>query len=277
MNYLEINIPVDSKLQDIIIAYLSNLDFDSFEQEDKLIKAFILSEKFNEEALKEVLSSYNIETFKISPLENKNWNEEWEKNFPDTVVNDKIHVRASFHKKIENIPFEIIIEPKMSFGTGNHPTTYQVMEAMLELDMNNKTLLDIGSGTGILAILAEKMGAKDILAFDYDEWCYTNMLENRDLNDSEIEVAQCNVLNQEELNQLTNGKNYDIILANLNRNLLNATFPKIKSLLKENTILITSGYYSEDEHYISEGVKEHLELERSKTLCKKNWTVNVYR
>lgn len=277
MNYLQVDFQLDSNQQEILIAYLSQLQFDSFEQNEQILKAFIEESNFDKSTLDSLLSELNISDYQLSVLENKNWNEEWEKNFPDTKIGDQIHVRATFHDKDPTIKTEIVIEPKMSFGAGNHATTYQVMEAMLDIDFNQKSVFDIGSGTGILAILAEKFGAKEILAIDHDEWCVTNMHENKSLNYSSIEIEACNLLIEGDLDKVIKDKKFDIILANLNRNLLDATFPQIKSLLNKNSILITSGYYVTDADHIEQQVNNALGLSKVNQLVKKNWTVNVFK
>lgn len=183
-------------------------------------------------------------TFSISTLENKNWNEQWESNFQPILIDDFVLVRATFHPKNENVQHEIIIEPKMSFGTGHHPTTSQVMQSMRLLNFANKKVLDIGSGTGILAFLAEKLGAASIIAIDNDEWCYNNCIENKVLNKS-INVKP-------EIGDLELVKNsaFDCILANIHRNFLVQNMQQLSALLLNDGYLLVSGFYAEDAHLI---------------------------
>jgi len=277
LNYLQINFSVEEIEQEMLIAYLDLLNFDAFEQSSNEVKAFIEKSALNMEEVNSICQKLQIKSPTISQIQDKNWNEEWEKNFPDSKIDNQIHVRASFHNRDESFPIEIIIEPKMSFGTGSHATTFQVMQAMLKEDFNNKSVIDIGSGTGILAILSEKLGASSILAIDYDHWCVTNMEENKKLNHSNIQLAQCDVLKKNDLLNLVAENKYDFILANLNRNLLDATFPQLKSLLKDNTCLITSGYYQEDTEIIKKSVENNLSLKCVNQLTKNNWTVNIFK
>lgn len=173
MLYLEANIEVNAEFSEILVAELAEIGFDTFLENENGLLAYILEEDFDDIAFKQIMETYAPKTtlfYSLKKIEKQNWNEEWEKSFDPIEVSDKILVRASFHESKPNFDHEIIITPKMSFGTGHHETTSQILELQLEIDHKNKSVLDVGTGTGILAILAEKLGANDIKAFDIDEW-----------------------------------------------------------------------------------------------------------
>jgi ribosomal protein L11 methyltransferase len=241
--YLEIKITVLSEFSELLMAEL--LDFDSFAETDYGIDAYILKDSFDENILKELQDKYKdffTFSYQVGELENKNWNEEWEKNFTHTTVDDQVMIRASFHPADPNFPHEIVINPQMSFGTGHHDTTAGVIRLMLEIDFKGKTVLDAGTGTGILAIMAEKLGAKFIYAYDIDEWSYNNCLDNFKLNNStKIEIEQGDVSLIERF-----GKDFDITLANINKNVLLQDIPFFQKHIKENGYLVLSGFYQND-------------------------------
>ncbi|HEY8400888.1 MAG TPA: 50S ribosomal protein L11 methyltransferase, partial [Cytophagaceae bacterium] len=180
-------------------------------------------------------------SYSVGELENKNWNEEWEKNFDPVMVEDKVAIRASFHPA-SGLPLEIIINPKMSFGTGHHETTYMMVQNQLEIDHKDKLVMDAGSGTGVLAILACKLGAKQILAFDVEDWAFENLQENVKLNNCSVVIPAKGDITQ--VNHLA--ENYDIILANINKNVLLKEMPLYARYLKQGGTLILSGFYEED-------------------------------
>jgi ribosomal protein L11 methyltransferase len=231
---------------EILIAELGELPFESFTDHDFGIVAYIQKDLWNENILDDLFIltspeftiSYNIE--EIAPV---NWNEEWEKNFEPIDVDDKCHVRATFHPKT-TAEFDIVIEPKMSFGTGHHETTHIMIQHLLQMDVTGLKTLDMGCGTAILAILAEKKGALPIDAIDIDNWCYLNSIENAERNNCKhISVYEGDA-------SLLQGKKYDLIIANINRNiLLNDLQTYVDCLLPKGTILL-SGFYTEDIPFI---------------------------
>jgi ribosomal protein L11 methyltransferase len=263
MNYIEVTIHVRNKeLQEILIAKLSDNNYYGFEEEEELFKAYINEEQFNEEELKSVLGNNQI-VYKLSTIAEQNWNQLWESNFDPITVDDFVGVRASFHQPIVNVQHEIIITPKMSFGTGHHATTWMMMKAMQSLNFTNKTVFDFGTGTGILAILAEKLGAAEILAVDYDDWCIQNATENLETNDcSKIILMKgdtANVLQQ-----------FDIILANINRNIIEDNFQWLAQNLKPGSTLLLSGLLTEDEQPILKLI-EACNLKHFNTLNRSGW------
>ena len=233
---------------EILIAELGEKTFESFIETETGISAFVQKDLWNENILEDIQILSNPE-FKIEytfeEIEQVNWNEEWEKNFEPINVDGKCHVRAPFHEKT-NAEFDIVIEPKMSFGTGHHETTHMMIQHLLETDLAGKKTLDMGCGTAILAILAEMKGAQPIDAIDIDNWCYLNSIENAERNNCKhISVYEG------EASLLTD-KKYDVIIANINRNILLNDMQQYVASLNENGILFLSGFYTEDIPVISE-------------------------
>ncbi len=227
---------------EILIAQLGLAGFESFIETQKGVKAYIQKKDW-EKSQVETLQIFENPDFQIAythkEIAQTNWNQEWEKNFNPIEIDNTCVVRAPFHRSYD-VPFEIIIEPKMSFGTGHHETTYMMLQFILEEDFNSKTVLDMGCGTAVLAILASKRGAKKIDAIDIDTWCYENSKENCERNSCKnISVYQGDV------SLLTQIK-YDIILANINRNILLQDIPFYASSLHSNGIIFYSGFYKKD-------------------------------
>ena len=237
-NYLEFNFKIEplQPWNEILMAELIEIGFDSFTEEHDGILAYIQKETFKEEELKEVHLLQNPEikiSYTFQEMPNINWNEEWEKNFSPINVEDKVSIRAEFHGN-QNLPHEIIIQPKMSFGTGHHATTYLMIQQMLDMDFENKTVLDMGCGTSVLAIFAKQQGAGKTVAIDIDEWSVENSIENAARNSVELEISQGTAEN-------LGSENFDIILANINRNILISDIPTYVSVLNSGGQLLLSG------------------------------------
>lgn len=233
---------------EILIAELGEKAFESFIETETGISAYVQKELWSENILEDIQildnSEFNIR-YTFEEIEQVNWNEEWEKNFEAIEVDGKCHVRAPFHEKT-NAEYDIVIEPKMSFGTGHHETTHMMIQHILETDFTNKKTLDMGCGTAILAILAEMKGAQPIDAIDIDNWCYLNSIENAERNNCKhISVYEGDA-------SLLAGKKYDIIIANINRNILLNDMQQYVDCLNTNGILFLSGFYTEDIPVISE-------------------------
>lgn len=245
--------------QEILISELSELGSEGFEQNDKHLIAYFPEHLFRSYEVNEVLKGFS---FTINTMEEKNWNEVWEGNFEPVIVDDFCAIRAEFHNEIKNVQHEIVITPKMSFGTGHHATTYMMIEQMRDLDFHNRTVFDFGTGTGILAILAEKLGASDVVAIDVDEWSVTNARENILRNNcSNISV------------QLTSGfpsEKFDLILANINRNVILGYLPQIKKSMKQGSSLLLSGLLTEDGRDIIDSAKKQ-NIKFSKQSERNNW------
>ena len=233
---------------EILIAELGEKAFESFIETETGISAFVQKDLWDENILEDIqiLSNSEFEiSYTFEEIEQVNWNEEWEKNFEPIDVDGKCHVRAPFHEKT-NAEFDIVIEPKMSFGTGHHETTHMMIQHILETDLVGKKTLDMGCGTAILAILAEMKGAQPIDAIDIDNWCYLNSIENAERNNCKhISVYEGEA-------SLLVGKKYDVIIANINRNILLNDMQQYVDCLNENGILFLSGFYTEDIPVISE-------------------------
>jgi ribosomal protein L11 methyltransferase len=252
--YLAYHFSVEPKElgSEILIAELGEKPFESFIETDNGFSAYIQKELWTEDILNDIylLSSPEFTiSFIVEQIEQVNWNEEWEKNFEPIDVDGKCHVRAPFHPKT-NAKFDIIIEPKMSFGTGHHETTHMMIQHLLETDITNLKTLDMGCGTAILAILAEMKGAKPIDAIDIDNWCYLNSIENAERNNChEITVYEGDA-------NLLKDKNYDVIIANINRNILLNDMQQYVDSLKKDGILLLSGFYNEDIPFIDASCTE---------------------
>ena len=249
-NYLGYHFTIEPKEpgSEILIAELGEKPFESFIETETGIVAYIQKDLCFDTVLEDIyiLSSSEFKiTYSIEEIDQVNWNEEWEKNFEAIDVDGKCHVRAPFHEKT-NAEFDIIIEPKMSFGTGHHETTHMMIQHLLETDIEGKKTLDMGCGTAILAILAEMKGAKPIDAIDIDNWCYLNSIENTERNNcTEITVYEGDA-------SLLKNKKYNLIIANINRNILLNDMQIYVDSLDKNGILLLSGFYNEDIPVIEE-------------------------
>ncbi len=272
MNYKKITFPDTNGSNDILIAILSNIEFDSFEEKENELIAYIKEADLNISELKSVLSilpKLKCIKYEISDLENKNWNAVWESSFKPVVIDERCTIRASFHDKATT-EYEVEIEPKMAFGTGHHATTYMMISLMLNLDFTNKTVLDFGSGTGILSILAEKMNAKSIFANDVEEPAFENLEVNAKLNN-------CTKINNNLGGiEVVPNETYDIILANVNTKALSENLDLLKEKMHLNTIIMLSGILIEQRETILEICKK-LDLKLLETKEKNKWTSLLYQ
>ncbi|AWL78221.1 50S ribosomal protein L11 methyltransferase [Capnocytophaga canimorsus] len=249
-NYIEYDFVITplGEACEILVAELAEFGFESFVDSENGILAYVQEKDWYPEILNDIYILKNPE-FKISYtqklIKQVNWNEQWEKNFNPITVNEQITVRAPFHEKT-NTPFDIVIEPKMSFGTGHHETTHMMLEFLLNTQLLGKKVLDMGCGTGVLAIMAAKKGATDVTAIDIDTWCYENAQENIQRNETEfIKVLLGDAT-------LLNDQNFDVIIANINRNILLEDIPIYVESLSEGGTLFLSGFYQEDIPAIAE-------------------------
>lgn len=258
---------------EILIAELAEVQFESFVETETGVLAYIRKEDWHTALLSsvELLSRTDISiSYQHQEIEQVNWNQAWEDNFSPIVIDNLCYIRAPFHPKKAEIPFEIIIEPKMSFGTGHHETTFMMSQYILELsDLNSCSVADIGCGTGVLAILAKMKGSSRTVAVDIDTWCYENALENCQRNDTEsidVRLGNCQVLENE---------NFDIVLANINRNVLLAELPTYRKLLSTDGRLFLSGFYHEDLAQIKK-VCSRLNLRYVSHKIKNNWVAAYF-
>lgn len=250
MNHIQLTINnATPEVANIIIAQLSEMSYNGFEENENSLLAYINEDEFNEAALIDILAPYYL-TFNKKTIPQQNWNEVWESNFQPVIVNDFVAVRAGFHLPITNTKHEIIITPKMSFGTGHHATTYMMMELMQDIDFNNKTVFDFGSGTGILAILAEKLGAASVLAVDNDDWCIENATENAIGN-------RCENINIVKGGNADINQSFNIILANINKNILLENMQQLAANTDKQGVLLLSGLLIEDEADIVKAANQY--------------------
>lgn len=251
---------------EILIAELSENGYDTFIEHEDGFSAFIPSENFKQDILDEVLQilpkevNYSIEK---QELEDVNWNQEWEKNFEPILVENQIYLHADFHEKRDEIPYQINIQPKMSFGTGHHETTYLMLKTMLTMDFKDKFVLDMGCGTSVLAVFAKQKEAKHVLAIDNDTWAFENSLENAKRNQVEIDVKLGDA-------SLLENQTFDVILANINKNILLQDMEKYVENLNENGFLLMSGIYNFDVEDITE-IAEELGLTYISKEEKNSW------
>lgn len=277
MDYISYNFKLKPKSlsfqtgSEILIAELGNVGFESFTENEEGVIAYIQKTDWQKDLLNDVqlLQSEEIEiSYEIEEIEQVNWNSEWEKNFEPIQVDDLVSIRAPFHpdplQMNIGIKYDIVIEPKMSFGTGHHETTHLMIQQLIDLDLKDKTVLDMGCGTGILAIFAEMKGAGKLDAIDIDPWCYENSKENIQRNNCKhISVFEGDA-------SLLNKKKYDVIIANINRNILLQDLSVYSKCLNEKGVLLLSGFYSEDIPIIDkEAVRNKLKC--TKKLERNNW------
>jgi ribosomal protein L11 methyltransferase len=272
MTYLQITIPAaDPSLQEILIALLPGLGYEGFEQQEAALQAFLPEEQFDPAALEALLEQHGL-TYTTARLEERNWNEEWEKSFEPVQVEHFCAVRAHFHSPIPGVAHELIITPKMSFGTGHHATTYMMLDGMQHLDFHGRRVLDFGTGTGVLAILAERLGASQVIAVDNDPWSIENARENLAANHcSRITVLKADTIPSpgadHPLNRLTHSAApgaaapFDLILANINKHIIIEQLPALGQQLKAGGVILLSGLLENDfEDIENEALKNNLPI-----------------
>lgn len=275
MNHIELSLELDPEYVEIMIAELAEIDYESFVETDHGLNAYIEEPRFSEPALEEIIAKYKPQTaiaFSVKTLEKENWNQTWESNYETIEVLDQVRVRASFHESDSNFPYELQINPKMSFGTGHHETTWLVMAEQLSLPHQGAKLMDVGSGTGILGILGKKLGAESVLAFDIEEWAVENARENAALNEVEkgFEVFLGTI------SDVDSTRMFDGILANINRNILLEEMASYNRHLKEGGWMVISGFYEADAPGLADyGTK--LGLRVVKTNVRNEWAAITFQ
>jgi len=263
MQYIEIQVEIQNSIEsELIMAELLKLNFESFEETETILKAYIPQNIFEETETMQILHDFEVKC-SANIIEQQNWNQVWESNFEPISVDNFVGVRAHFHPSFQNTEYEIVITPKMSFGTGHHATTYMMMQLMQHINFKEKSVFDFGTGTGILAILAAKMGATNILAVDYDDWCIENATENFSQNSvSFIDLLKADTAATNE--------QFDIVIANINKNIILDNLQLLaKSLVKSGMVLL-SGLLQEDESEIV-AATTHLGWKHIETCTKGSW------
>lgn len=274
MAYLELSfsVPADEELIEILSARLEELGCDSFLQEELILKAYIEAPLLNMKELNDVLNeSYFQEVSLISSelLPEKNWNALWESNYQPVIIDHRCRIRAPFHDPDPAFAFDLLIEPRMSFGTAHHETTAQMIALLLDMEVENKKTLDMGSGTAVLAILAAQKGANPVWAVDNDEWAYNNAIDNVVLNKtSHIHVVMGDA-------EAIKGTSFDIIIANINRNILLNDMHIYREAMNEKGLLLMSGFYESDLPLIQQKA-EALGLKYQKHTSSNQWVAAVF-
>jgi len=264
MNFLQFDFEPHSKNDaEQLIALLSEKGFDGFIEEGISLIAFIPEERFNQQDFETILEKFTVLAYSKTVIENINWNKKWEEEFEPVIVDHFAGIRAHFHKPLKKVTHEIVITPKMSFGTGHHATTYMMIQLMKDLDFKGKTVLDFGTGTGVLAILAEKMGAKSITAIDNDEWSITNAAENAEQNN-------CTLITLQQATAVSTKEQFDIILANINLNVILANMAAIGTTCKVPGKVLLSGFLHTDEKAILQAATQ-AGFRKKTLLGKKEW------
>jgi ribosomal protein L11 methyltransferase len=272
MDYYELKLTLHPNTEinrDVLSALLANIGFESFVESNKGLDAFVPENLYSEEKIAGVLENLPLPDtsvqYHIEFVKSRDWNEEWEKNFFQPIlIDNQVVIHSSFHKDIPVLPYDIIIDPKMAFGTGHHSTTSLMVSYLLELDLNGQSFLDMGCGTAVLAILARMKGANPVTAIDIDEWAYENSLENIRLNhtpDIAVHLGDAELLGKDI---------YDVIFANINRNILLKDIPVYAQCLHSGSSLFMSGFYQEDVDVILEECKKH-QLQFVSYKEKNNW------
>lgn len=274
MNYIEVAFvckPNNEVVREVLSAELAEVGFESFVDTETGSTAYIQQDIYNEDSVKTVLSNFPLEasiTYTAQLIEGKDWNEEWEKNyFKPLVIDNRCIIQSTFHKEPETYDYNIYIDPKMAFGTGHHQTTELVIREILDFDFTHKSVLDMGCGTAILAILASMRGADPILAIDIDQWAYDNAIENLTLNHTnniDVKIGGAELLSIK--------RTFDVILANINRNILLNDIHAYASVLNPGGTLFMSGFYTEDIPVLTEECNRHS-LTFVGTKSKDNWAV----
>ena len=258
--------PTSDIQHDMLVTMLADLGFDSFMDDDMGLKDYCIEDQRDDHAVEELLAEpafSGVRLLGVEEMQDKDWNEEWEASYQPVVVNERCRVRAPFHAPDPSYEFDLVIEPKMSFGTANHETTAQIIQLMLDTDFQGKEVLDMGCGTAVLAILAKKLGAARTLAIDNDEWAYRNSFTNCDLNgvkDIEIVLGDAAAIKG----------NFDVVLANINRNILLRDMHHYVEAMKPNAHIFFSGFYTEDLPLIKAGAQA-LGLDFVCAKVRNNW------
>jgi ribosomal protein L11 methyltransferase len=268
MYHTKLSVTCPPDVRELIMAEIAEAGFDTFLETDDGFEAYVEMEKFDKEEVHAIIGKYDEEhpvTFSYDRIEKQNWNEEWEKSYEPIFVEDQCVIRASFHNIAKTFPYEIIITPKMSFGTGHHQTTYLMIKNQLSIDHKDKRVMDAGCGTAILSVMACKRGAREVEAFDIDEWSIVNGNENAEINDcSRVHIQQG------KLSDFEFEGDFDLILANINKNVLLDEIKLYQKYLSGGGLLLLSGFFTQDiEDLKIEAATYHLsEIRRDE---KENW------
>lgn len=268
MYYSRLRVVCDTSYSEILMAEMAEVGFDTFMENESGFEAFAEQDNVDDQKLDALKGKYAMVApleFYADQIEKKNWNEEWEKNYEPIIIENKIIIRADFHKPEKEYTYDIIITPKMSFGTGHHQTTYLMLNAQLDLDHRNKIVMDAGTGTAVLSVMASKRGAKIIDAFDIDDWSVENGNENITLNKCENVIIR-----KGKISEITFNENFDIILANINKNILLEEMHFYSAYLNAKGFLLLSGFYEYDVQDIMTEAQRYG-LQQTAVYTRDNW------
>lgn len=275
MNYIEVSFvcePNNETVNDILSASLAEIGFESFVESENGTVAYIQEKLFDESLIKNIITNFNLNTairYTQTLIADRDWNEEWEKNyFEPFIIDNQCIIKSTFHQTEDSYKYTIVIDPKMAFGTGHHQTTELMIREILKINLVEKAVLDMGCGTAILAILASLRGADPIAAIDIDEWAYNNAIENlalNHINNVDVKIGGAELLSDKS-------PAFDVIFANINRNILLQDIPKYATALNKGGNLYMSGFYTEDIPAI-ESQCEKNGLEKLESHSKDNWAV----
>jgi len=274
MDFIELTVEAPRELADILVAELAEVGFDTFEDTDEGFQAYTTEEMFSPDAVVEIMSRYEGQgelSHSHRVITRQNWNAEWEKNFQPLVIAERVSVRAPFHPAPAGVDYDIVIMPRMSFGTGHHETTALMLENQLDVDHKGLRVLDMGTGTGILAIMAEMLGARQVLAVDTEPWTVENARDNAAEN--QCHSIECRLGGVETL---ADEAPFDLVLANINRNVLLEDMHEYARLLPGGRPILFSGFYEEDLPKITaEAAKHGLRYQRHRTL--RSWVSALFK
>lgn len=270
MDYLELKVNLDPAYSEILMAELGQLEFESFVEEGRLLSGYIQKQKYDSESIRSILRQYSdqIKSHEVILVPRQNWNKNWEESYEPIIVDDRCAVVASFHKLSKKYDYEVVIDPKMSFGTGHHETTHQMISNLLTLETEGKSVLDAGCGTGVLAILASKLGANKVVAIDIDDWAVENSNENTLVNSCDTIEVKLGTVKEEH-------QQFELILANINKNVLVEESSKYCSLLQKNGKLLISGFYQSDGRELIQ-IFENLGLTVQNQTIRNNWSCILF-
>jgi len=269
--YLDIFFPCGSELHEILSAELFEIGFEGIWEQEQGLHAYIPLPDYDQEALSDLLLRYAMDPkdMEVTNMEQVNWNEAWEKSYEQIDVLGRAMIRAEFHPKAVAHEFDIVIQPKMSFGTGHHDSTRLLVELMLDMDFQGKSVIDVGCGTGVLAILAGMKGANPIMAIDNSQWSYENTIENAERNGIAMQVEETTIENFQ-------GKGYAIILSNITRNINHFNLPKYEGMVEKGGQLIMSGFFNHDFDFINDQAIKHGFSLLNKVVSEKTWIALHY-
>ncbi|WP_107040359.1 50S ribosomal protein L11 methyltransferase [Brumimicrobium mesophilum] len=272
MNYIQITLDIKPRnpWKEIITQALAEIEFDSFTEEDQLLQAYVSEEHFNEEVFNALIQEYRAKEIEISVnktlIPSQNWNAVWESDYEPVTIEKKLLIRAPFHADDESFDLSIEIQPQMSFGTGHHQTTYLLTKHLLDVDFTDKKVLDVGTGTGVLGILAAQLGATSVFGTDIEEGAVENAIENCQRNKTEnFTIIKGDI-------DSVPAKEYDIVIANINKNVLKRHMSDYSNLIKDNGILFLSGFFETDIPELSSFAKTH-HFETVATFSKETWAI----